>query len=333
MAAAGLWTTPADLARFAIAMQNSLRGAGGGVLRPETAQEMITPVMEEAGLGFFLEDRGGAVWFQHGGADEGFQALLLASSEGGRGIAVMANSDNGGAIAREILRAVALEYGWDGFLEPAVEAVRLPRSELQDYAGRYRIGPAQVASISVSEEYLSVRSTLEDFTSRLTPIGADEFVSDELGARVQFNRSADGVVTGLEVVGPPGRPLWRRLADDEITAVEHLDAGRVEAAIETLEATDASEEEVNRLGYALLQSGRYTQSVTLFRWNAERHPSHANPWDSLADGYLAVGDTIAALEAYRRLLDAVPSDPEADPAALEDLERRARSALTRFGAD
>ena len=333
MAAAGLWTTPADLARFAIAMQNSLRGARGGVLRPETAQEMITPVMEEAGLGFFLEDRGGSVWFQHGGADEGFQALLLASSEGGRGIAVMANSDNGGAIAREILRAVALEYGWDGFLEPAVEGVRLLRSELQDYAGRYRIGPAQVASMSVSEEYLSVRSTLEDFTSRLTPIGADEFVSDELGVRVRFHRSAEGVVTGLEVVGAPGRPLWRRLAENEITAVEHLDAGRVEAAIETLEAAEASEEEVNRLGYALLQSGRYTQAVDLFRWNAERHPSHANPWDSLADGLLAAGDTTAALEAYRRLLDAVATDSEADPAALENLVRRARSALTRFGAD
>ncbi|MEJ2482812.1 MAG: serine hydrolase, partial [Gemmatimonadota bacterium] len=193
MAAAGLWTTPADLARFAIAMQNSLRGADGGVLRPETAREMITPVMDQAGLGFFIEDRDGATWFQHGGADEGFQALLLASAEGGRGIAVMANSDNGGAIASEILRAVALEYGWEGFLEPAVEGERLTRSELKDYAGRYRIGPAQVAIITVGDGFLSVRSTLEDFTSRLTPIAPDTFVSDELGFK-----SASVQVRGVE---------------------------------------------------------------------------------------------------------------------------------------
>ena len=126
MQAAGLWTTPSDLARFAIAMQNSLRGAEGGVLAPETAQEMVTPVMESAGLGFFIDDEDGAIYFQHGGADEGFQAMLIASRDGGYGLAVMANSDNGGAIATEIMRAVALEYADDD--DPG-ERKRLPSRE------------------------------------------------------------------------------------------------------------------------------------------------------------------------------------------------------------
>ncbi|MCL7978076.1 MAG: serine hydrolase [marine benthic group bacterium] len=333
MAAAGLWTTATDLSRFAIAMQNSLRGADGGVLRPETAREMITPVMNGAGLGFFIEERGGGTWFQHGGADEGFQALLMASADGGRGIAVMANSDNGGALAREILRAVAMEYEWDGFLEPPIEGVQLARADLGAYAGRYRIGPTQVASITAGDGYLSVRSTLQNFSSRLTPIGDDRFVSDELGARLRFNRDPDGAVTSVESIERPQSPVWQRLADDEITAVEHLDAGRVDAGLARLEAIDAPEDEVNLLGYALLQSGRPAQSVEVFRWNAERHPTHANPWDSLADAYLAVGDTAAALEAYRRVLRAIPGDSESDPAALENLRNRARSALEQFAGD
>jgi CubicO group peptidase (beta-lactamase class C family) len=332
MAAAGLWTTPADLARFAIAMQRSLRGAEGGLLRTETAREMVTPVMNGAGLGFFIEERSGAEWFQHGGADEGFQALLFASAEGGQGIAVMANSDNGGALAQEILRAVALEYEWEGFLAPAVEAAELTRPELVAYEGRYRIGPARVAFITVRDGFLSARVTLEDFSSRLTPVGEDEFVSDELGAVVRFHRDVDGKVQSLMPVGSTDGTDWPRLMEGEVTAIEHLDAGRVSAGLEALDAIDASEEDVNQLGYALLQSGRYSRSVDVFRWNAERYPNHANPWDSLADGLLAAGDTVGAVDAYRKVLRAIPRDTEAEPASLSSLEQRARArlaALTR----
>ena len=336
MAAAGLWTTPTDLARFALAIQRSLRGGDGGVLSPETAREMLTPVQGTAGLGFFIENREGGTYFQHGGADEGFQALLLASRDGGRGIAVMANSDNGGAIASEILRAVALEYGWPGLLEAPVEAVRLSAAELAAYAGRYAIGPSQVARLTVEDGELVARVSLQDFASRMYPLGDDVFLSDELGARFRFVRDAEGGIAAIESVDRPGGDRWPRLADGEILPVEQLDAGRTAEALAALEArveqtglagVIASEEAVNQLGYALIEAGRFQQSVAVFRWNAERHPDHANPWDSLADGLLAAGDTAGALEAYRQVLRAIPRDSEADPDALANLERRARAGL------
>jgi len=340
MAAAGLWTTPTDLARFALAIQRSLRGGDGGVLSPETAREMLTPVRETAGLGFFIEDREGGTYFQHGGADEGFQALLLASRDGGRGIAVMANSDNGGAIASEILRAVALEYGWPGLLEDPVEAVRLSAAELATYAGRYAIGPSQVARLTVEDGELVARVSLQDFASRMYPLGEDVFLSDELGARLRFVRDAAGEVAGIESADRPGGDRWPRLADGEVLPVEHLDAGRTAEALAALEdradlsglaGVVASEEAVNQLGYALIEAGRFQQSVAVFRWNAERHPDHANPWDSLADGLLAAGDTVGAREAYRQVLRAIPRDGEADPDALANLERRARAGLEASG--
>ena len=97
MAAAGLWTTAEDLARFAIAIQKSLAGQPGALLSKEMARRMTTPVKEQAGLGLFLDAREGTTWFGHDGADAGFQALLVASRDGDCrcGIAVMANSDNG----------------------------------------------------------------------------------------------------------------------------------------------------------------------------------------------------------------------------------------------
>ena len=95
----------------------------------------------------------------------------------------------------------------------------------------------------------------------------------------------------------------------------------------------ASEEQVNLLGYALIEAGRFQQSVAVFRWNADRHPNHANPWDSLADGLLAAGDTAGAVEAYRRVLRAIPGDSEADPEALRQLEQRARAGIERLDTE
>jgi len=112
MAAAGLWTTPTDLSKFAIEIALSKHGKSNRVLSEKMTSEMLTPVLEEAGLGFFL-DKDNPGQFGHGGADEGFQALLTMNAESGKGVAIMANSDNGIAVGSFMLLRVAKEYGWN----------------------------------------------------------------------------------------------------------------------------------------------------------------------------------------------------------------------------
>ena len=332
MQAAGLWTTASDLARFAIAMQNSLRGAEGGVLQQETAREMLTPVMESVGLGFFVDDEDGAIYFQHGGADEGFQAMLIASRDGGYGVAIMANSDNGGAIANEIMRAVALEYGWEGILEQPVAAVDISATELAVYEGRFRReSPPEVARIRVEGGELNARITLRGFSSKLVPLGDDVFLFEEQGDRYRFVRDAGGAVVAVESIRFPNQPALVRIEKTGLLPAELLEAGKVDQALDALEAESAGEVPVNWLGYQLMSLGRHEQAVAVFRWNAERFPTHANPWDSLADGLRSVGDTAGAVAAYRRVLRAIPLDTEAAPDALVNLEQIARSGLAELG--
>jgi tetratricopeptide (TPR) repeat protein len=50
--------------------------------------------------------------FGHNGADEGFQALLTVNAETGKGVAIMANSDNGIAVAKFVVGSIAREYAW-----------------------------------------------------------------------------------------------------------------------------------------------------------------------------------------------------------------------------
>lgn len=113
MAAAGLWTTPTDLAKFVIEIAQSKQGKSNKVLTQKSVQEMLThpPSASAFGIGFGVPaDRPGE--FGHNGADEGFQAQLIMNGDTGQGVAIMANSDNGILVANEYVRSLAKEYGW-----------------------------------------------------------------------------------------------------------------------------------------------------------------------------------------------------------------------------
>jgi len=119
-AAGGLWTTPSDLARFAIQIMRAHSGAEHSVLSRESAVEMLTrqievhdeKIMEARGLAFGLVGEGEGREFLHGGATFGSAAILWANPRTGQGVVVMTNSGGRGLIRIEILLSVAAEYEW-----------------------------------------------------------------------------------------------------------------------------------------------------------------------------------------------------------------------------
>ena len=120
-AAAGLWTTPSDLARFAIEVQLELAGRSHRVLTQAMAQEMVTPVgVGPFAVGFTIEKDGEGWYFTHSGGNWGFACDLYAHRAKGYGIAVMTNSDGGYRLAREIRDRVARAYGWDTLDKPVI---------------------------------------------------------------------------------------------------------------------------------------------------------------------------------------------------------------------
>jgi CubicO group peptidase (beta-lactamase class C family) len=112
LAAAGLWTTPSDLARFMLAIGRSYRGEAGGLLRRDTATLMLTKIPNAGGLGFGLSGEGRARRYRHNGGNAGFTCYAVAFTDTGRGVVLMTNSDGGDGLMREFARAIAREYGW-----------------------------------------------------------------------------------------------------------------------------------------------------------------------------------------------------------------------------
>ena len=97
LAAAGLWTTSTDLAKFAIEVQLSYQNHSNKVLTQASTSEMLSPVgVGPFAVGFSLSKRGEGWYFDHGGSNWGFQAQLTAHKVNGYGYAIMTNGFMGG---------------------------------------------------------------------------------------------------------------------------------------------------------------------------------------------------------------------------------------------
>lgn len=113
-AAAGLWTTPADLARFFVAVRDSRAGRPDALLPPALADEMATAQAPNRpyglGLQLALDDEPQSIG--HGGTDEGFRAHAVLHDTG-QGAVLMTNSDTGdGLIHDVVVPALAEHLDW-----------------------------------------------------------------------------------------------------------------------------------------------------------------------------------------------------------------------------
>jgi CubicO group peptidase (beta-lactamase class C family) len=108
-AAAGLYATAPDIARFFAALMPGPHGEppGRGVVSPATIRTMTTPAPATGGrygLGFRLRTvADGVRMVAHDGANHGWRAIAAAFPDCGWAIAVLTNGDNGEAVVDAVM--------------------------------------------------------------------------------------------------------------------------------------------------------------------------------------------------------------------------------------
>lgn len=112
LAAAGLWSTPTDLAKCMIGLQNAAAGKAAPFLTASMAKTMFTVVLNGYALGFQMRAARTSISFGHGGHNHGYQSSMLAFLDDGEGVVVMTNGDRGDELADALIRAISTEYGW-----------------------------------------------------------------------------------------------------------------------------------------------------------------------------------------------------------------------------
>jgi CubicO group peptidase (beta-lactamase class C family) len=113
LAAAGLWSTPTDLAKLLVEIARAYRGADGRLLDREMARAMLAPQNGGPyGLGGAVAGSGRGLVLMKSGQNVGYQGYMLIFPEAGQGLVVMTGSDNGTTLATALIRRAASAYGW-----------------------------------------------------------------------------------------------------------------------------------------------------------------------------------------------------------------------------
>jgi CubicO group peptidase (beta-lactamase class C family) len=201
MAAAGLWTTPTDLATWALAIADA-RAGRSRLLSPATATAMLTEQKAggSVGIGPNLSGSGRTFGFGHGGANAGFHSALIYYPELGTGAAVMTNGDGGPPLIRELMAAMAAEYDWPGYRSRSITAATLDSAALSGMAGTYdiKVGPGLSGAITIEDGRLVLRAQRLP-VQELIPQSPTQFTMSATGWKVEVVRDASGRATGFTV--------------------------------------------------------------------------------------------------------------------------------------
>jgi CubicO group peptidase (beta-lactamase class C family) len=138
MAAAGLWTTPSDLAKVALDLEAGFEGQPSRILSAAMVKQMLTHQRDGYGLGIAVNGEGPSLRIGHGGANAGYRCQWVQYPNRRQGVIVMTNSDAGGEVMSELLRAISAEYDWPDFRPIERTTAPLDASRLPGFAGDYR---------------------------------------------------------------------------------------------------------------------------------------------------------------------------------------------------
>jgi CubicO group peptidase (beta-lactamase class C family) len=283
----GLWTTPTDLCKYIIETQLAYEGKSSKVLNQEMTKLRLTPYIDQSSaLGVFIDNRNGVKYFQHDAANEGFKGVYLGSMEGGNGVAIVVNSDNGNIIP-ELLNSVAGVYNWNGFDKPSsITTWKINDTLLQKYAGVY-LYDGLIADVSIKPDGLYFWTSGLDAKMYFT--SDKDFINMEFQAEKSFLSDGQGNITGYA---------------RKVNGKEYAPAMKVNR-VDTIMAMDG---QLNNFGWHLLETKRYNEAITFLSRGIELEPNDIPAFGNLAHCFLFTNEYEKAIQMYNVFLAKKPDE-------------------------
>lgn len=312
MAPAGLWTIPSDLAKFAINIQETLKGKSEKVLSQEMTTTMLTPFVEEfAGLGVFFKKKNEEIYFEHSGWNEGFSSKMVAHRDKDYGVVVMINSNHPDFIS-ELIGSVALVYEWDEFV-PSYSKLEIDPTFVIAISGRYRVNGNTVIEIVQKDDKLLAIQLGSD-PVELVRISDKAFARRDVDQLIEFRpnlKTSTMNMVGLDSKDGTVISTFPKMKPAERTPLELLIEDRFDEALEAYQELmkedpknpTSDEDNLNSLGYEFLEREQNMVAHDIFKVNMMLYPESSNVYDSYAEACMIMGKNKLAIEYYTKSLE------------------------------
>jgi CubicO group peptidase (beta-lactamase class C family) len=297
-AAAGLWTTPTDICKYILEIQQAYQGKSSKVLNQEMVKLHVTPYKDDVAMGTFIQNRNGEKYFDHTASNEGFSGLFIGGLTNGKGAAIFVNSDDA-SIAFELVNTIALVYNWAGFKKPEqITTVPVNDSITSKYIGEY-ILDGFLSEIKKGKDGLYLWT--DGINSKMYFTSSTDFRNLELGGTKTFTFDSAGTVTGFSNT-INGR---LRATGQKITTLDTLKPRPGQSGV---------------LGRHLLETKNYDKAIGFLSKGLASEPSDSSLVKNLAHSYLFKGDFTKAIELYRQYLKSGGNANELIKSLKDDFE-------------
>lgn len=126
--AGGLWSTPTDIAKFAIGVANAYTGKDKTIISSSIAKQLLTRQPNtDYGFGVVVNGSGKTLNFRKAGHNTGYHNEMLMFANTGQGIVIMTNSENGEYIINYIIPVIAKKYHWPCYFPFFDELLEIPK--------------------------------------------------------------------------------------------------------------------------------------------------------------------------------------------------------------
>lgn len=195
--------------------------------------------------------------------------------------------------------------------------------------GRYLFNPDEIVEVYYSDKNLLLKWRGAEKISPMV-LGENKFYVKEMNEKIQFLKNpADDKFYICLIPKEKGKTIeynYRKLNDDEEIPSVYLKNKQYDKALESYKSLvkmDTAhiyidEYRLNRLGYQKLRDKEYQHAIEIFKINTALYPESDNVYDSLAEAYYRSGDTISAVENYKKAL------------AIDSGNRRAKRFVEKY---
>lgn len=188
-------------------------------------------------------------------------------------------------------------------------------------SGRYLYNADAVIDVSYKDNVLY----LQWKGAEVKPVALDErtFFVPDMYQKLRFVKQPKTQKSYLAII-PENESdsisyAYLKVPDTFKTPSMHLKDKNYEAALQgfmAIKEQDSmsefiNEREFNIMGYDLMRDQEYVDAVAVFNLNTKLHPDSDNTYDSLASGYLKLGDSLLAFTNYNKALALNPSNKRA----------------------